>query len=345
MKHLANYKAHWIISDGNAIVSKRSTVYKYDYRNNSFEKIIKLKYSNYFSGLVNRGILERLLRGGIHHILKIDRTYIIFFDRSIITLLNSKIQSVYNVETCKRPLNICINPVNKHIYWGDYVAGRERMPINIYRSKNKGKSWEIIYTFQPGIIRHIHNIIYDRFQNHYWILTGDTDRESGIWMTNDFKEISPIFYGSQKFRATSLIPLNDGLIIPTDTELEENHIQYYSYSDKTLNAIKKIPGSSIDAIQINGISFISTMVEPSPINKSKYVKLYGSLKNKKWYELLSFKKDILPGKYFQYPLINLPNYENNYTSDHYYFNVRNTAKNNGILIYSKDELLDLMNTK
>ena len=161
-------------------------------------------------------------------------------------------------------------------------------------------------------------------------------------MTKDFKELAPIFYGSQKYRATSVIPLEDGLIIPTDTELNENFIQYYSYSEKSLYPILQIPSSSIDAEQINGFYFISTMVEPSKINKSKNVKLYGSLNNKKWYELLSFKKDFLSGKYFQYSLIDLPNYNTNYTSNLYYFNVRNIMGNSGIIVYSKNELLEIM---
>lgn len=344
MRQLPGYKAHWINQDGNAIVSKGSIVYRYDYKNDSLDKIVELQYNNKFFGIVNRGILEKLFRGGIHHILNIYNTYVIFFDRKIITLSDSEIQSIYNIQTCKRPLNVCINPVNKHIYWGDYIAGKERLPINIYRSKNKGKDWEIVYTFQSGVIRHIHNIIYDIHQNHYWILTGDTDHESGIWMTKDFKKMAPIFYGSQKYRATALIPLNDGLVIPTDTELEENHIQYYSYSENTLHSILEIPSSSIDAKQINGISFISTMVEPSLINKSKNVRLYASLNNKNWTELLSIKKGFLSGKYFQYSLINFPYYDNNYLNNNYYFNIRNTVGDNGIVIYLKNELLDLMDS-
>lgn len=342
MRFLKKYKVHWVYNDGNAIISKNTTIYKYNFEENSFKIIKRFNYSKSIMRIFNRGVIERLLRGGIHHVLFINGIYIIFFDQKIITISNSIIRSIYNIETCRKPLNICYNPLNNSIYWGDYTATNKVQPINIYHSKDSGKNWDIVYTFSPGIIRHIHNIIYDYFQDHYLILTGDKDEESGIWKTKDFKKVEPLLIGKQTFRAVSLIPLQSGLIIPTDTELERNHIQYYSYSDNKLYSVKEIPTSAIDSRRINDISFVSTMYEPSKINKIKKVKLYYSINNKKWHTFLSLNKDILPSKYFQYPLIAMPLYNREYCNNLYYFNKRGVKGGNGVMIYSKDEILKVI---
>lgn len=339
MKYLRGYKAHWIDNNGNAILSKNATIYKYRIEDNSFEKIKRFKYSKSILQLINRGVFERLLRGGIHHILIIKGIYIVFFDKKIITISNSKIRSIYNIETCKKPLNICYNPLDNTILWGDYIATKKSLPINIYCSKDNGKNWDIVYTFSSGTIRHIHNIIYDIYQDHYWILTGDKDQESGIWKTKDFTKVEPVLIGKQSYRAVSIIPQKSGLLIPTDTELKRNFIQYYSYSDDKLYILKELQSSAVDARRINNISFVSTMYEPSKINKIKKIKLYCSIDNKKWHIFLSLKKDILHSKYFQYPMIGIPYYNRKYSKDLYYFNTRAVKGGSGVLIYSKNEIL------
>jgi len=339
MRFLKNYKAHWIYNNGNAVLSKNSTIYKYNYEDGSFEKIKKFDYQKSTLRYINRGIIERLLRGGIHHLLYINNNFIVFFDNKIITLSNSKIKSTFNIETCKRPLNVCYNQLDNSLYWGDYNTAKKARPINIYYSKDNGNNWEIVYTFATGTIRHIHNIIFDKFNNQYLILTGDKNNESGIWKTKDFKKIEPLLLGKQSYRAVSVIPQESGLIIPTDTEIDNNFIQFYSYSGSKLSTLKAINSSAIDARIINDISFVSTMYEPSKINKIKKVKLYCSIDNGKWYTFLSLGKDILPSKYFQYPMIGIPRYSQEYSKNLYYFNTRGIKHGSGVIIYSKDEIL------
>ncbi|MFC1535884.1 hypothetical protein ACFL4H_00790 [Candidatus Neomarinimicrobiota bacterium] len=342
MKYLKNYKAHWIFNNGNAILSKNTTIYKYNFEANSFAKIKKLRYNSATLQFINRGIIERLLREGIHHVLFIKGSYIVFFNSKIITISSLKLKSIYNIRTCKKPLNVCYNPLNNAIYWGDYIATNKALPINIYCSKDNGKNWDIVYTFSLGTIRHIHNIIFDPFNNNYLILTGDKDKESGIWKTKDFTKVEPVLIGKQSYRAISLIPQKTGLIIPTDTELRKNLIQSYSYSSKKIQTLLELTSSAADARRVNNISFVSTMYEPSKINRIKKVKLYCSRDNKNWFTFLSLNKDILPSKYFQYPLISIPHYNMEYSNNLYYFNTRCVKGGNGVMIYSKNEISKVM---
>ena len=338
MKLIKGYKVHWVFASGDALLSKSRDIYKYSHMANNLELICQLDYSKSIQNIINKGLFERVLRGGIHHILSINDHILTFFDRSIFLIKLNKIEKVFNITTCKRPLNVCINPINNHIYWGDYNASRNRYPVNIYRSTNYGRDWEIVYTFPTGQVRHVHNIIYDDYRGCYWILTGDNDSESGIWKTRDWKTLVPFLQGSQKYRATSIIPLENQLVIPTDTEYEHNYIQLYSFKNERIDIIYNLPNSAIGAKMINNISFVSTMYEKSPINKKKFITLNCSINNKDWYILTSQKKDHLSPKYFQYPSIKIPEYENNYSGDIFYFNAFGTRDFNGVIIYSKKDI-------
>ncbi len=338
MKLLNGYIAHWVSRDGNVILSKNNSIFKYSSNDKQINEIIKLDYSYNLQNLLVKGLIKRLLRGGVHNIIKIDGRLIIFFDQRIIVVENNCIVSIYNIKTCKRPLNVCIHPISNHIYWGDYIASSERVPINIYCSTDSGASWKIIYTFPVNSIRHIHNIIYDEIRDIFFILTGDRDDESGIWMTRDFNKIEPMLIGKQKYRATSLIVKNDYMIIPTDTELEQNYIQKYIFDDKSLTQLFDIPSSSISAKKLASFSFVSTMVEPSIINTTKYSHVFVSENDTNWSKLFTVKKDMFSGKYFQYSSIQIPNYENAYDGEYFYFNLVNTKGMSGLLIFSRNEI-------
>jgi len=338
MKILKGYKAQWIADNGKAILSKNNRLFKYNPLNSRIEEFIQLDYDNKILNVVSKSLLERLLRGGIHHVIKLNDRIIIFFNNRIYTLEKNKLVVRHHIKSCKRPLNICVHPNNKEICWGDYVASSQRVPINIYCSNDGGITWNIVFTFPEKSIRHIHNIIYDAFRSEYLILTGDEDNESGIWATKDFNKIEPIVIGEQRYRATSLIVKNDYLIIPTDTEIEQNFIQKYEFINKSIQQIKKIPSSSIGAKTISGYSFVSLMVEPSSLNKTKKVDLYVSEDDIKWSKVFSVKKDAFSGKYFQYASIQIPNYENNYASELFYFNLINTRGGSGVLVLDKDDI-------
>lgn len=342
MKLLKGYRAHWVSRNGDVILSKNNKIFKYNSIDQKVNRIIKLHYNNKYLDMINKGLLRRLLRGGIHSIVKIENRLIVFFDSRIFVVNKNEIKSSYDIKTCRRPLNVCLHPINNNVYWGDYVASTNRMPINIYCSKDSGTSWNIVFTFPENSIRHIHNIIYDEIRHIYLILTGDKDNESGIWVTKDFHKIDPLLIGKQKYRATSLIVKNDYYIIPTDTEIERNYIQKFEIKNSSIQQIAEIPSSSIGARTIAGYSFVSTMVEPSIVNNTNIVNLYVSEDDAKWSKIFSAKKDFFSGKYFQYASLQIPEYEYNYAENFFYFNLMNTKKGSSVIIFTEDEIREVL---
>jgi len=85
----------------------------------------------------------------------------------------------HQVRRGTRPLHVTAVPSGT-IYWGEYFDNRERVEVHIYASTDRGRTWQIAYTFSSGSIRHVHNIVYDRWGDCLWILTGDEGAECKV---------------------------------------------------------------------------------------------------------------------------------------------------------------------
>lgn len=343
VKVLSNYTVHFVYRSGDAILSQRNSVYLYRNKSSEIEELFSLKHTKTSNRLLNRGVFERLLRLEISHILALqDGSLLVFFDGRILKVESGRIKADYSIETCRTPLNVFHDSSNGIIAWGDYVRPREDGHVHIYRSNDQGESWQNCFTFDVGQVRHIHNIVFDEFRNHYWILTGDSDAESGIWASEDLSSLVPVLHGRQAYRAVSVIPTADGLIIPTDSELEPNFIQFYSHESEEIKQLHPLAGCALYAGRINDWMFVTTAYEPSPVNRQKRADLWCSRDGSHWRLLASFKKDRLPVKYFRYPVIKIPCYQADYSQDIYYFATRSVDSGQNVLIYDGQEITDAL---
>ncbi len=208
-----------------------------------------------------------------------------------------------------RPLNIAVNPAGT-FFWGEYFDNAKREAVHIYASSDAGRSWQVAYTFGKGSIRHVHNIVYDRWRDCLWILTGDYGAECRILRAKcDLSDVQEVLSGNQQARAVACIPAEDGLYFSTDTPLEENFICRLSDSGE-ITRLMAISSSSIYGCRTRSAMFFSTMVEPSEVNRDQRVRLYGSSDGAKWSSGLEWGKDRWPMKYFQYGNAFLPAGEN-----------------------------------
>ena len=208
-----------------------------------------------------------------------------------------------------RPLHIAVTP-DGSIFWGEYFDNPNRDEVHIYASTDKGGKWDIAYTFPRGAIRHVHNIVFDEWENCLWVLTGDNGAECQILRASvDFKDVQVIASGGQQARAVALIPTREALFFSSDTPFETNHI--YSYSRRgILSQATEISGSSIYGCRVRDAIFFSTMVEPSDTNRDRHVRVYGSADQIHWGCLLEWEKDMWPMGLFQYANAFLPDGHN-----------------------------------
>lgn len=196
-----------------------------------------------------------------------------------------------------RPLGLFVHPTKAKAYFGEYFANAAREEVYIYASDN-GRDWYKAWTFEAGSIRHIHGLTWDPYRKGIWVLTGDSDQESGLWYTDDdFKSLSRVAGGTQKARAVEIIPVRDGLIVPMDSPLERNYIHLYDIPSGGFRVLSPLPGSAFHATATNGIYLVSTVTEPSTVNVVDYASVWGSLDGQRWKEISRFKKDLIPVKY------------------------------------------------
>jgi hypothetical protein len=211
-----------------------------------------------------------------------------------------------------RPLHIARTPQDR-VVWGEYFDNPQREEVHIYCSEDCGVHWEVAYAFPRGTIRHVHNIIYDRWENCFWVLTGDDGSECRILRAScDFRQVDLVLSGRQQTRSAALIPTEDALYFSTDTPFEANHV-YRLERGGELTQVAALNGPSIYGCSAGQNLFFSTMVEPGDVNGERKVCVYGGTGEFAWRRRLEWKKDRWPMRWFQYGNAFLPDGDN--TSD------------------------------
>ncbi len=216
----------------------------------------------------------RLMRDGFHALAivddpagdpKGDQTIVGAVPGAIVTRApdSDRFQVTHQIRRGTRPLHVTAVPSGK-IYWGEYFDNHERQEVHIYASSDRGETWQIAYTFPAGGIRHVHNIIYDRWGECLWLLTGDEGAECKVLRADcDLRSVEVALAGNQQARAVAAIPTQMGLYLATDTPFEKNHI-YRLDRKGSVEQMADLGSSSIYGCRVGPAIFFSTMVEPSP---------------------------------------------------------------------------------
>jgi hypothetical protein len=234
----------------------------------------------------------------------------------IITLSagGSEFEVSHDVLRGTRPLHFAVTP-DSRVYWGEYFDNPDRDEVHIYASCDRGASWNVAYTFPKYAVRHVHNIVYDRWEDCLWVLTGDNNSECRILRAScDFNSVHIVLSGNQQARAVALIPAEDALYFSSDTPLAQNHI--YRLDRKwNLSALADLSSSSIYGCTVGDSIFFSTMVEPSNVNSGRSVCIYGARTDTVRTDsclrpLLTWQKDRWPMGLLQYGNAFLPDGEN-----------------------------------
>jgi hypothetical protein len=251
---------------------------------------------------------SRLFRDGFHALVVLPSGDIVAaVPGKILTLApgTMEFRVTHTLLRGTRPLHITAAP-NDRVVWGEYFDNPHRDQVYIYGSTDQGNRWDVAYAFPKGQIRHVHNIVYDEWENLYWILTGDVGQECRIMRaTLDFSQIETVFSGTQQHRSAALVTTRDAVYWSSDTPREPNHI-YRLDRQGNLATVAGIRGSSIYGCRAGDSLFFSTMVEPSRVNLERNVCVFGSGDGKSWERLLQWKKDSWPMKLFQYGNAFLP---------------------------------------
>lgn len=230
-------------------------------------KINKYVRIQRLSGNIN--ILARLLRLEPRCAIVLDKdNFLVSFNGRILRY-NIVSNSLVEEHKLKRGMNnllsfcaVTLETGEKEIYYGEYIWNIEKGPVAIYKRENG--EWRKIYEFPSNSITHIHNIVYDDLHELFYILTGDDDDESGIWVADrNFEEVKALIKGKQQYRSCVAFISDGYLYYATDTPLEINHIYRISLkNDLQVECVCEIHGSCIYGTSIGNKYYLATAVEP-----------------------------------------------------------------------------------
>ncbi len=255
---------------------------------------------------------SRLVRDGFHALALLPSGGMVAaVPGAIITLRpgENRFHVTHKITCGTRPLHITVIPDGR-CFWGEYFDNASRDEVHIYVSTDGGAKWSVAYSFPKGAIRHVHNIVHDPWENCLWLLTGDYGNECRILRASyDFRQVEIVLQGNQQARAVACVPAESGLYFSSDTPLEVNYV-YHLNRQGTLSQLAPLSSSSIHGCRVGPDIFFSTMVEPSPLNKDRCVRIFGARDGQDWRPLLAWKKDRWPMRFFQYGNALLPDGEN-----------------------------------
>ena len=279
----------------------------YDY-GNTWERILHIPgWENFKLSKEINLLFNRLFRRGIHHIITIDSDIILIIANSRVYRYNMKsfeLTESHLTFPGSRPLTIS-KDVYGNVYLGEYYSNPRRNPVNIYRSSDGGKGWDKINEIRE--IRHIHGIFYDNYSNLYWVTTGDSDDESGIWMTmNVADKFRKFIGGSQQTRAIHLLFSQNYIYFGSDTPNQPNYIFRINRKTKHIDRLQKVDSSVFWGCKIGNNLFFSTAIETSKINNTKEACIWWSPDGERWKCITKYHKDVWHMKLFQYGQIYFP---------------------------------------
>lgn len=285
--------------------------------------------------------LQRLLRLGMHELIELS-------DGSLLGTAAGKLirlapgetvfQTVFVLPRGSRPLRLCATP-DGWVFFGEYWRNPERQHVDIFGSPDGGQSWQRLYRFPAGQIRHIHGIFYDSFRQGCWVLTGDEDAECKIMFSSDrFNHLEQVFAGSQEFRSVYLFPREQGLITATDTPFQANFIHWLEPESGRHQTVQAVEGSVLYGATAGQYMVLSTLVEPSKANPSREAVIWISRDGYHWRRLAAYTKDFIAGRYFQYASFQFPRGEN--LSQRLYAYGQGLAHGTGLYCWDLDQAWD-----
>jgi len=258
---------------------------------------------------------RQLLRFGIHHLWPLpDGGFLIVVrKRAYRVCADGRAEVVLRFPRGNKPAHkgVCVTP-NGYAFLGEYAMNMERkLPVVLYRSRDGCKSFQSIYEFSPGEVRHIHFVQWDSISRCLWMGTGDADNESWIFRSTNYGDSwEKVGGGSQLWRAVGVSFRAEAIYWGTDAGSDAgthpNYAMRWYRASRELKKVCEIQGPCHgNAVLRDGTLLVSTGVEGGVNEKDRCAHLWASRNGTDWHELIQFEKDRFP-LILQYGVMRFP---------------------------------------
>ena len=212
-------------------------------------------------------LAQRLLRFQVTNVIAFENSDLfVTFDKSVGIIRNGKYRELKGLaRPCRVLRSACAVDENCNIFFGEYLANDERGEMRVYKYQTGTDSLEIVYTFPPNSIKHIHGIYFDEYTNSLFCLTGDDEKECQILQTFDeFKSIKIVGQGDETWRAVSLLFTENQLFYGMDAEFRTNHIYQFDRQTNEKKSLGEVSGTVFFSKKLGDDLFFTTTAENAP---------------------------------------------------------------------------------
>lgn len=266
--------------------------------------------------LISKFRLSRqLLRVGLHHLLPLKNGNILVTSKRITYIVSpeGKVVNTFSGYQGNKPAHqgVCVTP-DGIVFFAEYLLNTNRdHEIKLYRSKDNGVSFQVVKTWIPGEIRHLHFVKWDSYEKCLWLGTGDygeNGSENRLYKSTDNGDNWELIgQYSQDWRAIGVCFTKDALLWGTDAGSCPDTVHFVKMDRHTqkLEIMADFEGPCHGCASYkDGRALFSTGVEGGENEKDRYARL----KEYKAGEIINhwqLKKDIWP-LILQYGVMRFP---------------------------------------
>ena len=305
---LRGYTIEWA-EEGNYYLSRRNILFQTDDLKPPFKKIAVINAPFWKVAAGNFRLGQRLLRFMVTNVFALNNgDLFVTFDKSVGVVRNGKYQELKGLaRPCRVLRGACALNKNGDIFFGEYLANPERGEMRIYRYKQGSDSLEIVYTFPPNSIKHIHGLYLDEFTGAIYCLTGDVEKECRIIRSTDaFQNIEIIGEGDETWRAVSILFDKENFYYGTDAEFRANQIYKVKRSTLERENLGEVDGTVFYSKQLGKDLFFTTTAENAPSQKENVAALWNVNLMGKSEIVIKFNKDQWHKTLFMFGTIHFP---------------------------------------
>ncbi|MBO2556086.1 hypothetical protein [Shewanella algae] len=255
-------------------------------------------------------LLRRLLRldkSNVYPVIKGSsvQCLIIIYQGKVYRWTKDKgVIQVLEMDDCRNVMhNAITESSNGDIYFGEYGSNKDRShPVHVFRSVDQGETWQVVFSFPAGKIKHIHNVQWDPFSKSIWVSTGDLDGESYLLQANeDFTSLRWYGDGTQKWRTCHLFFTENSVVWGMDSPLAQCKLLKMDRHTEKLTELGDLSGPAWYGKKFTDVGyFLSTSVEPGINCEDNKSKIYFSKDLENWKVCFAAPKDRYHPVFFKF---------------------------------------------